>query len=87
VRELENMIARMVVLAGCGPITREHLAPHLAARETRPARSLRDARLAFEREHIQRVLLDFSGNRMRAAATLGMTRQGLLAKIRQIGLS
>jgi DNA-binding NtrC family response regulator len=86
VRELENEISRLVVLAGRGPILREHLSPRLCETAADPRSRLRDARQRFEREFVARALSRNGGNRTRTACELGLTRQALVSKIRRLGL-
>jgi DNA-binding NtrC family response regulator len=85
VRELQREIHRAVVLSDGQAIGPEHL----SLRVERPrsgARSLQDAVRACEREHIAEVLAEHGGNRARAAVALGLTRQGLVAKIARLGI-
>jgi transcriptional regulator with AAA-type ATPase domain/tetratricopeptide (TPR) repeat protein len=85
VRELQREIHRAVVLSGGEVIHPEHLS--LAADAPRSAaRSLKDAMLACERRHILEVLTEQGGNRARTAVVLGLTRQGLVAKIARLGI-
>ena len=86
IRELENEMSRLVVLAGRGPIRREHLSARVAdAVRDRPS-CLRDARARFEREFVGRALSRNGGSRTRTACELGLTRQALVAKIKRLGL-
>jgi len=48
--------------------------------------SLEDARAAFERWMVQRVLDECDGNQTRAAARLGLSRAGLFKKIKRLKL-
>ena len=47
----------------------------------------RDARKEFERKYIERCLEQASGNVTKAAALLGMHRQSLQHKIKELGLT
>jgi transcriptional regulator with AAA-type ATPase domain/tetratricopeptide (TPR) repeat protein len=85
VRELQREIHRAVVLSGGEVIHPEHLSLAVDA-PRRAARSLRDAVLACERRHILEVLSEQGGNRARTAVVLGLTRQGLVAKIARLGI-
>jgi DNA-binding NtrC family response regulator len=88
VRQLRAEMCRMIVSAEGGALRLEHLSEELGGdRHPEPRGRLREARLAFEREYIGRALACHSGNRARTAAALGLTRQGLLGKIRQTGLA
>jgi DNA-binding NtrC family response regulator len=86
VRELENEMSRLVVLAGRGPVLREHLSPRLCEPVADPRSRLREARERFEREFVARALSRNDGNRTRTACELGLTRQALVSKIRRLGL-
>jgi len=85
VRELQREIHRAVVLSGGPIIGPEHLSLRVEAPRT-AARSLKDAVRACEQEHIAAVLGEHGGNRARAAVALGLTRQGLVAKIGRLGI-
>jgi DNA-binding NtrC family response regulator len=85
VRELQREIHRAVVLSGGQPIGPEHLSLRVDAPRS-ASRSLQDAVRACEREHIAEVLREHGGNRARAAVALGLTRQGLVAKIARLGI-
>jgi DNA-binding NtrC family response regulator/tetratricopeptide (TPR) repeat protein len=87
VRELENEMHRLVALAGFGPLRPEHLSEKLRARGAPSPVALRSAVMAFEKEHVARVLAQHAGNRAHAAAALCITRQALVVKIRRLGLS
>jgi DNA-binding NtrC family response regulator len=86
VRELQNEMRRLVVLAGAGPIRAEHFSSTVVAVGAPPSRMLSDARTAVERDLIAQPLPMYDGNRSRAACALGISRQALVTKIRQLGL-
>jgi DNA-binding NtrC family response regulator len=87
VRELENIIASAVVLENGRTLTRRSLPPYLVKAVTRAAlsvpREVRKTLDELEAEHIRIVLEHTGGNRTAAAAILGISRVGLLAKIRK----
>jgi DNA-binding NtrC family response regulator len=85
VRELQREIHRAIVLSGGEAIGPEHLSVRADAPRS-AARSLQDAVRACERRHIAEVLGEHGGNRARAAVALGLTRQGLVAKIARLGI-
>jgi transcriptional regulator with AAA-type ATPase domain/tetratricopeptide (TPR) repeat protein len=85
VRELQREIHRAVVFSGGEVIHPEHLSLAVDAPRS-AARSLKDAMLACERRHIAEVLAEHGGNRARTAVALGLTRQGLVAKIARLGI-
>jgi two-component system, NtrC family, response regulator HydG len=95
VRELGNEVERLVALHGDeGTIQPRMLSPHLeesdGAEAGAPgARSGRmpDAVQTLEKAMIADALRRFSGNRTRASEELGITRQGLLKKLKRYGKS
>ena len=97
VRELQNEIERAVALARDGtPIGVGHLSPKLrpdgapAPVDALPVEpmvtDLRQARAAFEAQHIRRVLVQHDGNVTRAAVALGLSRAMLQNKMKEYGL-
>ncbi len=84
IRELENVIHRLLVMAAGGPLRTDQLAICSEHGLTRPA--LRAGRAGFERDLIARALPQHGGNRTRTAASLGISRQALLTKMRRYGL-
>jgi transcriptional regulator with GAF, ATPase, and Fis domain len=97
VRELQNEIERAVALARDGTgIGMAHLSTKLrpdgAAAPVEPelieptVTDLRQARAAFEAQHIRRVLVQQDGNVTRAAAALGLSRAMLQNKMKEYGL-
>jgi DNA-binding NtrC family response regulator len=85
VRELQREIRRAIVLAGGETIRPEHLSIRPDEPRTRGG-SLKDAVLACERQHVAAALAEHGGNRARTAVALGLTRQGLVAKIARLGI-
>ena len=93
VRELRNLIERVVLLEEGDHIDSEHFPPELLGRRTAPASTaaaaVRDVlglpTLAqIEAEHISEVLRMTAGNKSRAARILGISRQGLIEKLRRL---
>jgi DNA-binding NtrC family response regulator len=60
--------------------------PVKATDTTEPARSLYGAVEALERRMIADALRETGGNKQRAAQILGMSRQGLLKKLKRLGM-
>jgi len=95
VRELKNTVERMLIMARGATVTAADLPPELAPQggaglEAMPdldALTLKDAREAFEAEHIRRVLAACDGNISRTAERLGVERSNLSKKIRQLGIA
>ena len=90
-RELRNLIERVVLLEEGDAIEAEHLPPELLGR--RVAATRRDRTIAtrslptlaqMEADHIGEVLRLTAGNKSRAARILGISRQGLIEKLRRL---
>ena len=92
VRELRNVIERVVLLEEGEVLDSDHLPPELFGRRggvLEPTASGSDAlslpTLAqIEADHIGEVLRLTSGNKSRAARILGISRQGLIEKVRRL---
>jgi two-component system response regulator AtoC len=79
VRELQNVISALAVAAPSrGRVSAALLPPIIGASTTVTALRLADARLQFDRRFIEAALARAAGSRTRAAAALGVSRQGLL---------
>jgi len=89
-RELENIIASAVVLETGDVLSLSSLPPHLRAAgaraEARVPREVRKTLADLEEEHIRAVITYTSGNRSAAARILGISRVGLLAKLKRLGI-
>ncbi len=93
VRELRNLIERVVLLEEGERLEPDHLPPEMLGRRSSPgpavAAAMRDV-LALptlaqiEMDHINEVLRLTSGNKSRAARILGISRQGLIEKLRRL---
>jgi two-component system, NtrC family, nitrogen regulation response regulator NtrX len=97
VRELRNMVERIMILSNGDPgdsITAAALPQEPTATNTDSgfggehllALPLREAREAFERDYIAAQLSRFGGNISRASQFIGMERSALHRKIKSIGL-
>ncbi|OGP80777.1 MAG: two-component system response regulator [Deltaproteobacteria bacterium RBG_16_54_11] len=87
VREIENIMERMVIMSKGDTITLDDLPPALAGRQqeeesTPSPTSLKDV----ERETIVKTLQQTGGNRTKTAAILGISRKTLQNKIREYGI-
>lgn len=93
VRELKNIIERMVALSTDGTITINDLPVTLytaAAGSGVPLDqnlTLREARTAFEKRYIEKKLQETGGNVTRCAVLLGITSRQLWNKINEYGIS
>ncbi|MBI2390345.1 MAG: sigma-54-dependent Fis family transcriptional regulator [Deltaproteobacteria bacterium] len=81
IRELENLVQRLVVMADGAPIEITDLPEHLRFSVARPSPKSCQLHQA-EREHIQRVLDSVGGNKTQAAKILGIDRKTLREKLR-----
>jgi two-component system response regulator AtoC len=94
VRELKNVVERIVLLEEGEELGRQHLPPQMllpSARVKRPEATADSAAggevktlAEVEREHIVNVLRAAEGNKSQAARLLGMSRQGLLEKLKRM---
>ena len=86
VRELRNLIERVVLLEEGERLDVEHLPPELLGR--RAVTDQDNAGLPtlaqMEADHIGEVLRLTAGNKSRAARILGISRQGLIEKVRRL---
>jgi Nif-specific regulatory protein len=93
VRELQNEIERALTLAGNdGEITEAYISDRIkqfadydGPSGAVPA-TIQEATARMERKMVEDVLRKSGGNRSQAARMLGLTRQGLLNKIRRYGI-
>ena len=91
VRELRNVMERIAILhdrpdisAADIPISnRRHQA---GLTKSQGFASLKEARIAYEREYVERTLNAMDGNVTHAAAALGMERSNLHRKMRTLGI-
>ena len=86
VRELQSEMRRLGVRAAGRPVRVEDLSPALQQRPARRSGTLRSALRQCEAELVQEALERHDGIMARAAAELGVTRQGLWLKVRRLGL-
>ncbi len=93
VRELQNELARVLALHGDSPSLERWMLSEALFAESDQAWStqasgltLQEAQVDLERRMIRQVLGRFSGNRSRSARALGLSRQGLLKKLRRLGM-
>lgn len=88
VRELQNVLAALSVRCPRrGVIGPAALPSGLVAPKDHPALTLTDARRGFEERFIRAALVRTGGHRGRAAAELGLTRQGLQKLLARRGIA
>ncbi|NOT34968.1 MAG: sigma-54-dependent Fis family transcriptional regulator [Candidatus Eisenbacteria bacterium] len=88
VRELRNLVERLIIMSAGNRIGADEVRAVLPARPSDDAVGgpLNEAVRDFERHHIESTLKAESGNMTRAAARLGLERSHLYKKMRQLGL-
>jgi DNA-binding NtrC family response regulator len=94
-RQLENEVKRLVASTRGKSIGEDHISTQpespvvepQARAKTEPRKSLFDAVDALERRMIEEALRDTAGNKLKAAQRLGVSRQGLLKKLKKLGVS
>ena len=90
VRELQNLMERLVALKASGPLGPADLGPIGRGRGTAAAQSLplplREAREQFEREYFANLLQSAGGNVSEAARLSGIARQNLYGHMERLGL-
>jgi two-component system nitrogen regulation response regulator NtrX len=93
IRELRNLIERIVILHPQGRIDARHIPLQTARKPVSESSgldrygSLQDVREAAERDYIQRKLDECNGNVTRAAELLGLERSNLYRKMRALGIA
>jgi len=88
VRELQNVLAALAVRCPKrGVVPPSTLPPVFAGREVPAASRLDEARRIFEERFVRAALVRTGGHRGRAAAELGVTRQGLTKLMTRLGIS
>jgi DNA-binding NtrC family response regulator len=94
IRQLRGTVERMFVMARGISVTEQDavaaLEPVITAVSAEPhfdAADFREARRLFESEYLTRKLREHGGNVTRTAAAIGLERQSLQEKIRQLGIT
>jgi transcriptional regulator with PAS, ATPase and Fis domain len=87
VRELQNVLASLVVRVGRrGIVSPEALPPQFGAPLPHHDCRLHAARRAFDERFVRAALVRTGGSRTRAAADLGISRQGLSKLMTRLGI-
>jgi DNA-binding NtrC family response regulator len=87
VRELQNVMAALAVAAPARGPVKPALLPAALAGGAAGSRRLAEARAQFERRCIEVALARAAGSRTKAAAELGLSRQGLLKTMARLGMT
>ena len=85
VRELRNLVERLLIMTPDGSIGPEHVQAVLPATPGQGPKRLGDAVQAFEKQQIEAALRDCGGSMTAAAARLGLERSHLYKKMRKLG--
>ena len=86
VRQLENVIASLVVRGPRGGVVGSATLPDSIAGNTGVVETLHQARVLFERRYVSGALARAGGRRGKAALALGVTRQGLAKLLKRLDL-
>ena len=86
VRQLENVIASLVVRGPHRGVVGPSALPACIAGDTATVETLQQARELFERRYVSGALARAGGRRGRAAQALGVTRQGLAKLLKRLDL-
>ena len=87
VRQLQNVMAALAVSAPTrGELRRSMLPADITGSTGVAAAGLADARSLFERRYVEAALSRAGGSRTRAAADLGLSRQGLSKAMARLSL-
>jgi two-component system, NtrC family, nitrogen regulation response regulator NtrX len=92
VRELKNLVERLVIMTQATRVEVRHL-PSVVLKENLPvedpaeARSLSEARQAFDRDYILKKLEEHGGNISRTADVLGIERSHLYRKLKSLKIN
>jgi Nif-specific regulatory protein len=94
-RQLENEVKRLVASVRGKMINDDHIvlqaeSPAVESKasvKAEPRKTLFDAVEALERRMIEEALRDTAGNKQKAAQRLGLSRQGLLKKLKKLALT
>jgi two-component system nitrogen regulation response regulator NtrX len=91
VRELRNLVERLVIVCPQTRIEPHHLPPELfrgvAESPQQPYSTLHEARSAYEREFILRKLQEHRWNMTQTASALGLERSHLYRKMKSLGIA
>jgi Nif-specific regulatory protein len=88
-RQLENEVKRLVASVRGRSITENYLDAQILTLQS-PAplpKTLPDALVELERRMIEEALRESRGNKLKAAQTLGLSRQGLIKKMSRLAIS
>jgi DNA-binding NtrC family response regulator len=84
VRELENLLQRLIVMKDTSTIDITDLPEHMRFK-IHQGEGLNRTLAEVEMEHIKKVLMSVDGNKSHAAKILGITRKTLREKLKAMG--
>jgi len=85
IRELKNLIERLVIFAENGLITIRDLPDHITSKGILPD-TLKERRRILEKEHIEKILKENSYKMEQSAQVLGITRRQLTNKVSEYNI-
>jgi transcriptional regulator with PAS, ATPase and Fis domain len=89
IRELENIIERLMIISGSGNITITDLPREMSVDATGrlPVKPLKEAVFDFKKSLVRQALSESSGKKSNAAAMLGMPRSNFSRLLKQLGMT
>jgi transcriptional regulator with GAF, ATPase, and Fis domain len=89
IRELENIIERLMIISGPGNISAKHLPRELTSRgrESSTVRPLKEALFDYKKGLVKQALAENNGKKSGAASMLGMQKSNFSRLLKQLGMS
>jgi DNA-binding NtrC family response regulator len=86
IRELKNMVERLIVLSSDGILRKSDLQADFNQKNILQIQSLKEFRNQTEKQYIQRILKHTEGHLTQASDILGITRRQLFNKMQELGI-
>lgn len=86
IRELKNMVERLIVLSSDGILRKSDLQADFNQKNILQIQSLKEFRNQTEKHYIQRILKHTEGHLTQASDILGITRRQLFNKMQELGI-
>jgi len=87
IRELENLIARALILVKSDEIKPKDLLPMTESKKEMSQHTLKDATEEFQKEFILKILAENDWNKAKTADVLGIERPNLYRKLKDLGIT
>ena len=87
IRELENLIARALILVKSDEIKPKDLLPMTESKKEMSQHTLKDATEKFQKEFILKILAENNWNKAKTADVLGIERPNLYRKLKDLGIT